>query len=515
MHDSRHRAGWLLAGIVALAALLRIALAAQGGQFFFADEGRFMRSIALYQGLLAGKASLVTGALDSPQHTGFVLLGALLAPLGHALAALAGSGDWSQAAQVRASLPLLALVMSVFSILNVWLVHRVARAHGAGPGETLFAALLAAVAASLTYHSRHLLPYDASLTALLAALLLLPRAGETRLAFAIGALAGLGCALYNGYWFLGPLLGVAVLHAANGRRLRAGAACAAGAIGVFGLLMLPGTWLRGVDFWREFRHFGATAKQGLFAEGWSFPWAYLWQAESWLGAVILAALLAGLVGVRRDLPVRVRRWLALAAGLCLLWFLGSTVLEKIVLYGRTIRPLTVLFCLAGGWALDRLLPAAPRVRLVAVAGLLALAALNLRPHFLVTFPREAAEEVWRDQGVPKLALGYAGVDASGESWPRVTRLDLALVNAAGIFPVRAPVPEPAGTVLRTWLHPHAIAAYLYEGHPPAQRTVLRAHPPAIRLIQLVQPAAVPAFPPAELLARPSDIPDGYAPGHGR
>lgn len=515
MHDSRHRAGWLLAGIVAIAALLRIALVAQGGQFFFADEGRFMRSIALYQGLVAGKTGLVIGALDSPQHTGFVLLGALLAPVSHALAGLAGSGDWSQAAQVHASLPLLALVLSVCSILNVWLVHRVARAHGAGPGEALLAALLAAVAASLSYHARHLLPYDAALAAFLGALLLLPRAGEARIACALGGLAGLGFSLYNGYWFLVPLLGAAVLHAAAAQRLKAGVLYATGAILVFGLLMLPGTWLRGVDFWREFRHFGSTAKQGLFAEGWSFPWAYLWNAESWLGAAVLGALVAGITTARREVPGRVRRWLLLAAGLGLAWFLCSTVLEKIVLYGRTIRPLTVLLCLAGGWALDRLLPAAPRVRGVAVAILLALAALNLRPHFLAGFPRETAEEVWRDHGVPKLALGYRGVDASGASWPRVTRPDLALVNAIGIFPVRASVTEPAGTVLRTWLHPHAIAAYRYEGHPPGQRAALRAHPPAIRLIQLAQPTAVPAFPPVDQLARPDDIPDGYDPGHER
>jgi hypothetical protein len=65
-----------------------------------------------------------------------------------------------------------------------------------------------------------------------------------------------------------PVVGVALfLRQPDARqKVRALVGFSAGAAAAFGLSMLPGSLLHGVEFWREFRHFSGTVHQGLFAE---------------------------------------------------------------------------------------------------------------------------------------------------------------------------------------------------------------------------------------------------------
>lgn len=504
----RHGA-WLLV-LLGLAITLRAGLAIQGGQLVFSDEGRFLRSIVLYRGLAGGEWHPANGALATPQHVAFVYLGTLLAPVAHALAWLAGTGDWGRATEIHSSLPFVAMVVGAISSLNVWLVFRVARAWGAAETEALFSALLCAVSVSLLYQARHLLPYDAALAAFLAGLWLAAKAGTARQDLACGAWAGAGFALYNGYWFLVPVLGAALVLRQTGlrRRCLSAAAFSGGAAGLFGLLMLPGTLIGGLEFWKEFVHFSGTVRQGLFAEGWSFPVEYLAQTEAWFGLAVLAAITLTVITERSSLPLRFKHWLLLAGLIYALLALASTGLEKFVVYGRSVRPLTLLLCLLGGHALARCWPTGGGARATVVAVLLGAAALNITPHFSIGFPTEVCHEVWRDHGVPKLALCYRGTIAD-LSWPPVTRPDLALLNAAALYPVKEVLPMPAGRVLAKWRHPLLMAVYLYEGHTPRERRLLRLHPPVIQLLQPDQPDTLTDQPPLEILGQPGDLPDGY------
>ena len=250
--------------------------------------------------------------------------------------------------------------------------------------------------------------------------------------------------------------------------------------------------------------------QGVFAEGWSLPGEYLWHAEGALGLAVLLAVLAVLAGAAgREAPApRARLWLGLAVLIYALLTACSTLLEKFVLYGRTVRPLAVCGCLLGGYALARLLRDRPRWPPVAVAVILALAAVNIVPHFRVVFPHEARLAVWSDYGVPKLAASFSGLSPD-PTWPAVTRGDLALVNALNLQPLRAPVPDPAGRVLAEWRHPLSLPVYHYEGHTPRERRLLRAQPPAIRLIRLTRPAELPDIPPVEFFLTAAELADGY------
>lgn len=499
---------WLLLAL-GIGALLRLGLIAQGGQFYFGDEGRFLRSVLLYRSLLDGDSALAAKAVASPIHAGFTYAGALIAAPVHLAARGMGLGDWTQAVQVRTAAPLFAAALGLFSVLNIALLHRLVRTAGGDEAEAGLAALLSAVAASLTYYARHLLPYDLALTAALIGLILAagpPGRARTLLA---GAAGGLTFTLYNGYWFLVPVIGLAtVLPAPDwpGRFRAAGLSCL-GAVSAIGLVMLPGLWCAGADYGREFLAFSGTVTQGLFAEGWLLPFAYLGAAEGLLGTAAIAGILWSL-RPGQPKPHRLRLWVGLAAAIYLLLAVCSTGLEKFVVYGRSVRPLTMLGCLLAGYAAAQLWRRWPRVRLLLIGTILALGVANLIPHYRLGFPAAVKEQVWSMHGIPKLGLSFSGVSLT-ETWPPVTRPDLLLLNPVGLFPLRTHLPEPAGEVLAAWPHPHALAAYQFEGHSPRERRLLQAHPPAIRLIRLAQPAGVPDQPPPELQLLRGELPDGY------
>ncbi len=504
---------YFLGCVLLLALVLRVSLALHGGQYFFPDESRFLRGILLYRSLLHGQWELAAQALTTAQHAAFPLVGILVGPFAHGLAILTGTGDWSKAAEIRASAPMIASVLCLFSVANVWLVHRIALAYGAVKNEADLAALLAAVSGSLFFYARHLLPYDCALTAALGGLLLAAGAPGPMRCLLAGVCAGLCVALYAGYWFLAPVIGLALLArpAAWRERLRSGALGALGGVLALGLVLLPGAVRAGADFWRALARFSGTVTQGLFAEGWSLPGEFLWQTEGALGVAVLLVVLgaAPALFARGDRSAhRARLWLGLAAVIYLLLAVCSTVLHKFVVYGRTVRPMTFFFCLAGAWALERLLQNRPRWRPAALAGIVGLAVINILPHFQVTFPEEAKVTVWSSEGVPKFTSTFSGI-APDATWPLTTRPDLAMVNPLSLYPLRAYVAPPAGRVLAEWRHPYALKAYHYEGHTPRERRLFREHPPSIQLLALAQPASVPEYPPVEFFMTRAEFADGF------
>lgn len=506
-NDAATARRWLWFAL-ALGALLRLGLSFQGGQFYFPDEGRFFRSVLLYRSALEGDGALFARALAAPQHAGFTLLGALAAGPAHLLAWLAGTGNWSQAIDVRASGPWIAAVLNGFGLLNIALTHRLVRANGGDATEAGLAALFVALAASLTYHARHLLPYDAALTFALVGLVVAAEPARPLRQGLAGAAAGFSFTIYNGYWFIVPVVLLATVQPEIRWRGRLQAAMLAGlgAVAAIIIVMLPGAIAGGADYGNEFAAFSGTVTQGLFAEGWSLPWAYWRAAEGVFGLALL--LLCGGLAIGGGWPARVRRWAGLAVLLYLLLVLGSTVLEKFVVYGRSVRPLTLLFCLLAAAAAARIMRQQPRWLLPLTSLVVLLGVLNLAPHFRLNFPEDVKAEVWASSSVPKFGLSLSGV-ALNSNWPPVTAPTLLLQDAAPLYPVLQPLPTPPGSVRQTWRHPQTLGAYNFEGHTPRERALLLAHPPTCRLIELADPAVVPDHPAASTLFQPRDMPDGY------
>lgn len=499
-----------LAVLLLFSAAARLWLAADGGQFFFGDEGRYLHGMAIYQALRTGDWAGLGVQLMRPEHAAFNHLGALVAAVQHGLAQFTPWADWSQAQNPYASVPLGAAVLSLFPVLNIWLAHRLARAAGAGEAEAGWVALLMAASNTLFYYSRHLLPYDCALSAALGGLLF-ALSDNPRAHWRSGALAALCYHLYNGYWFLVPVIFLArmLLPPGGPARWRAGAEWVAGGLLVTVVLMLPGFIFGGAHYWEVLRGFSGSVTQGLFSEGWSLAAEYLWHSEGWLGVAGAVATGFALCSALRPGPdaVRLRRWGLLLLLAWLLPVVASVVLQKFVVYARTVRPLVPLLCLLGGFALHRLAVHRPRWRAV-LAGLIVAAALPaFAPHFARIFPREFEFRILGELGMTKQWISFTGSIDKPLLIP-VRRPDLALVNALYLYPLRDHQGYPAGPVLLSFEHPLAYPPYQYEGHVPRERRLLREHPPLMQLVRLDRPGTVPDHPPPELTFTEADRPDG-------
>lgn len=493
--------------VVLLSLGLRLALAGQGGQYYLGDEGRYDRGVQLYLALQAGDFARARAFAMLPEHMLFTWGGAVVTAGQHLLAQFTPYGTWTgHPVHVTFTMWLGAALLSLASTLNVVLTHRLARTLGAGREAAAWALVLAATANAGFYHARHLVPYDSALALGLAALLVGCGGRTPRRAYLAGLLAGTAYGVYNGYWFLVPTLGLAYAAWLRGEP-RAAGLCLRWGAGALVALAAPvafGTAVGGAYYWEILREFSGSATQGSFAEGWSLPWAYLWHAEGPVGVAVIAVT-GWAAWTRRTRPesgdaAGLLPLLALGVAYALL-VLGANGLHRFVVYGRTVKPFLPLLALAGGWALARLL-AGRRGLQGATLGLLAVSgALHFWPHFARAFPREVEMEVLRHWGNPKHTITFAGAIYLPLDLP-VSRPDLALVNAQGLYPVHRYLGYPPGRTILRLAHPLSYLPFQYEGHSPRERDLLRTHDISIRLIALADPASVPDDLPAGLRAQP-------------
>jgi hypothetical protein len=495
--------------ILAVSLLLRLGLAATGGQGYFGDEPRYLRGPVLYTAALTGNREWARAVLGQPQHAGFTFVVLLIAPFHHAAVALTG-GAWPEVEQIADTffstplnppdplngigdtMPVAAALLGLFSTLNLWLVHRLAIASGASQREALFSTLIAASASSLFYYSRHLVPYDASLSAALAGLILCVSAANRRHQFMCGFCSALCFQIYNGHWFLVLLIGAALLYLRPGwqARLRAGAIWSLGAVACTAMITLPGTLISGSGYWSQSVEFSRTVVQGSFAEGWTLPFEYFRETEGLLG-LALALLALGVLlrdATSHALPRRIVLWLALAAAAYALLVVASAGLHTFVVYGRTIRPVAIFFSLVVGYAVERLAGGRRLWRLAATGSIVAAATAQFVAPLNLTFPREVRRAIGREFGNPRFASTYDGVRPD-RSLPDSTRPDLVLLNAQMIYPVGEFIGYPAGRVILDLSHPASYRPFQFDGLNPEERMRLRLNPPRMRLIQLDAPPA--------------------------
>ena len=450
----------LLTVILLLSCVLRVYLAFGGGQYFWPDESRYESSQYAVYHLARGEwRPAAEDLLGHADHLLFCWFGLPAALWEHFF----GPNPH-----------IVACYFSLFSVLAIYLVWRVARCAGAGEREALLAAFLAACANSLFFYSRHFFPYDISLCCMLVALRYALGPGSWRNSLLAGVAAGTGFLTYNGYWLLGGC--VLVLHVLLGeggwRRIFARAGLAgAGLVLPLALFLILGR-IAGHDLTAEFRHNAATIIQGDFHLGYRLIVEYFWQTEGgmslfWFGGSVIALILL----VRERRLCRATWWLGgaalLAGGLVLL----SDVVTKFVVYGRLVRELVPFLCLATAYAVERLAELRLISRRVMAGGMMAvvgIAAWNfsgpLRQVFPDDFRRLAAKVVFQQQ---RQELGVYRVVFDARLWG-------ADLHA---------IPPPHVVVLRR-RHPLQFLPYQYEGYTRQQRRDLNTHDISMRVVRL-------------------------------
>ena len=441
--------------ILAVAFIARLVLVMSGGQFYWPDEDRALQSRVIVEELEAGDTRAAWAYATESAHPLFKVLGVLPAVL-----AVNYTSDARPAAAFFA----------LFSVLNIWLLARIARRLGADGVESSLAALLFAAATSLLYFSRHLFPYDAAMTFGLLSLHAGSKAdGSWRESIVCGFCAALCFLTYFGYWTLGGA--ACVIHVLRDRSwthvIRRGFRTVIGLATPL-LLLIGLAAATGGRAIANTRSFMTDVNQGVFAEGWRVPFEYLWEAEHGLFLLWMVAVVIGVAAWRRwwDVP-RVRVGLMGALFIYGTLAVFSTGFEAFVVYGRLARQLVPFFCLVSAAVLAQAIARRPAIASLAypllAAAIVMQAAVNARPVFAQQFPREF---------IPR------GEEAAGrQGASRATPL-----YATHLYPPAA-VDVPAGHVEAiAAAHPLQFRPYQYEGFTPQERQFLRSADIRMRML---------------------------------
>ena len=424
---------------------MRLYLVFHGGQYYWPDEQRYRASQLAAEHLMQGDATGAVTALVRPEHTLFPVIGVAPALL-------------EQHRGASSRIP--ALFFATFSVAGILLLGRIASALHATPGEALLAGVLLASSASWTYYSRHLLPYDVSMTFALAALL----AGiRHRLVFC-GLLSSAAFLSYSGMWAIVgfTLVAPVVMASDDARRLARNALMVGTAFVVPIASLFTITALLGRPLLRQYLDFAGTVSQGRFEEGWRLPFEYFWHAEHGIALIWLACLVPAALAAWQS-SRRARHALAGVVFVYVALVVAAVVLEVFVVYGRTARQLVPFLCLLAAHEITRWQTRVPRVFLMALVVTAAgQVAYNLHTPIVQVFPDRFRSDA-------------AGVAASpGE--------ELTFIHADHIYPIPEEVRVTGARVLAASPHPLQFLPYQYEGYTPEERHLLRTSDIRMRLV---------------------------------
>ncbi|HTS18697.1 MAG TPA: hypothetical protein VMP11_14070 [Verrucomicrobiae bacterium] len=502
------RLDWFAVGLACLCVALRWWLVAMGGQDWFPDEKRFWWSgVVVYRLSHGAWRQALEPILKWNQHPGFTCLGCLPVSLYSVWAGWhAAYYDIPFEDTVRFS----AAFLSLASVVSIVLVRSIVLRAGGSLVEARLTMALMAGSSTMFYYARHVLPYDASLALALASLAVgMQRGGSGRLVMS-GWLIGAAFMTYYGYWAIAVVVSVAVLTWKARTTGEAAGRCgwfAMGALSWLGVFAAGRFVILGGSFLQGMTSFAGTVTKGVFEEGWTLPWAYLWHAEHGLLIYWLVAIVASIVAVarRRQVAGHAVMWVSMAAAVYVLLVVSSVVLHQFVVYGRTARQLVPFLCMVGGSGGARLwevTPASMRRRLLqcGVVALLIQSVWNIRVPLQQWFPIEVKGIVARDYGAFSEALTINGPKSEDGKLSPTTDSGSSryvLVNAEYLAPVLGPKAPPEGHVLMRFAHPTQFLPYQYEEFTPREREILRETDISIRLIdtsaqpELANPHGIP------------------------
>jgi hypothetical protein len=403
----------------------------------------------------------------SPEHLGFKVVGIIPALTEHI---------------VGPSLVIPAMVFSLFSVLNLYLIYLLSRRTQTSPKESFYALSFAASCLSLLYYSRHLFPYDMAMSFGLMALYVALTPHQTIWTpFACGGLSFLCFITYNGYW---PLAGFAMLAGpasmANGlikrenfnRLVRRVILTSIGFVIPLVLLLLA-MWWSGRDMISAYRLFSSSITQGSFQEGWSLPFEYFWHTEYVVFLFIIVFSITAILSQWKETRTDTKLWLGGLLFIYLCLVIPSTILQYFVVYARLARqlmPFLVLLAARGLVHIENRMPSGYRIRNLVLVMILIQVAWNYANAYQVNYPREFAVEAqikFPEFEFSSKRLAYGA--------PVVCQYNgYAIENTKFYVAPPETSPKVQGQILLSAQHPINYLPYLYEGDPPEFRQIYRA-----------------------------------------
>lgn len=481
------RATHVLFMIMLVAYLLRVLLVVNGGQFYFPDEGRYLRVTTVAETLYEAN---FRGALDRlllyNKHHGFTTAGLIPAIIHRTIFHLNPPQYYSWTtywAPRDNDYRISALVFAIPSVLMIGMIYLIARRAGASETEALLGAFLMGASNTFFIFSKHFLPYDMSLLIGLAALWLAIHNRDANLkhAIVVGMVTFLCLWVYYGHvtFVLMIALIYCVFLASKPRTLVIRASgMAIGAMSIAMPILLYNKYVFNIDVISEALAFSATVNQGDFAEGIVFPFLFFGNAEAGIALVWFIGLVMAGWKLRCQWNSNDRRrallWFACLIALYGLMTLFSTVLQWFVVLSRIARTMAPFLVLLSAYAFMPLLMSRGRRAVLAfVAAVSIFALLNFVPAIQQEYIIEVAKRVEREYvdvsyettlSYPARPYGVYGDENLSARYK--------LVNAGYFFPITELVDRPRGEVLLKVAHPYNHRPWQYGGMTSKMREII-------------------------------------------
>ena len=453
---------YFVISILFVSSILRWILILKGGQFYFPDESRY--------GIAQDSMALL---LDGKVKTALLTLLGELAHVGFKFTALIPALFENK---LGTSLALPAIFFSLFSILNLFLIWKIAIATDASTRVANYALFIAASSQVLLYYSRHIFPYDeAMFFGLLSLYVTLKNSNKPGISFLSGTLSFLCLVTYNGYWVIAAF--ALFVNLFNGMKekhwfVKRSTFLGLGFLAPLVLLLLL-CFLIGKDFLSDYGIYLQKITQGSFSEGWSLPFEYFWHAEH--GFILIVGIFT--IFALFHLKEKENKILYIGFGGTLFVYLGlvipSNFTHTFVVYARTARQLMPFLVLTTAYGLSFLQFWKPAGRLltnIVIAVLFVQAAWNYRLEYKLFYPQEFIQELQKQypdfEISSKMMRFYA---------PLVCRNNSVLaINYHYIYTWPQSLPTVQGDILMRAPHPINFLPYQYDGYPPAERQAIRA-----------------------------------------
>jgi len=466
---------WTALAILILSLLIRLFLVYKGGQYFFPDERRYFNSQSVADLLLEGRGKQAFSALASrSEHLGFRAVGVIPALVERFFVP-------------NSKIP--ATFFSFFSVLNIFLIWKIAQRAGANQKESFYALLIASFSQVLIYYTRHLFPYDLALFfGLLTLYIALSVQHNIITSFACGVSGFLCLISYNGYWSLAIFaMLVAAFRYANtfSQYVKRSLLILVGFSLPLGAMIIGAQSLRR-DLITGYLNFASTIKHGAFSEGWKFPLVFFWYAEYWY-IIILGLLSIYAIYILWKFPEKSNGSFSLGISgvifiyLCLL--ISSTVLHIFVVYGRTARlliPFIVLVSARGLTEIENQKPFRRKFVVIILVLLFVQFIWNYRNSASISFPIDLANKAHEQYpgfqlSTDKTYLGNPPLCQFGE---------YVAINFVYIYPEPIAIPPIEGLTLLSVPHPFNFMPYQYEGLMPQQRELFRVNKIEMKLLMV-------------------------------
>ena len=349
---------YIILVIFLVSVAFRFFLCAKGGQFFYIDEARFMNGHYLLAHISdCDWTSAIKRITSTYAHTLFIFISAIIEGFRYiyVLVFVDSNAPAFLLADSRIAIEVAAFLLSFASALNILLLYFVVKKSGGTNLQAIIASILLASATSNFYFSRHLLPYDTSITfALIALCFALNRSNSKYNSVLTGLFCGLTTLTYNGYWTISALVWVILIIRSGDRltkKFEHGIISLLSGISPIILLhvislLYGGNYLTGMQDWL----IATKANQyGDIGIGWKVLISYLWDSEGIVSIIYFISVLSAIYFFfkyrKLELNYKDIGFFSILFIIFTLLFLCD-FLKSSVLYGRTIKQITPFFCIA-------------------------------------------------------------------------------------------------------------------------------------------------------------------------